>query len=711
MRGLAAPAALTIIWAYLIHGWYVRTPMVGNDLRELWVPTWGYLGQSLSNGHVPLWDPHILSGRPFAADPQSGWLYLMPMALFTALPAHTAIKLMVVLPPLLAALALYAFCRIEGMPRIAGFCGGAALLGLTTPEAVLLRTPFESTLLYAMTTLACAAWLLRARRTVTRACALVAFGLSYSQAISAHLSLGLLEVTLLTGGYLLVKVIPALRGQGRREILRAAGLAAGLALATVLISAGVLLPRLALISRTDLAQGYDHAWRVGLALAGLNVTAMPVQHASTVPAWPLWLLVDSGAQLPVLAGVLVVIGLLSRRRGLAVMLAVLAVIGYLLTLAAVADRVPVSWSRFTIVDFYRHAPSWFGYLVFATLALLTALGTERVMEWLDERQSRMPAAAVVTGAVAVVIGLQLVVGLPSARAPIGAPNTLWSPKSVEGKSLGNIGSVPYQKQFQGKGRIALYFHTGTRWKPFSSAFPAPASSMFNVSDIAGTDTVSGYDAVQLADYWLAIRKYDQKLLPYDRTALDHLTPSFADLLDVGWWIAPSYLPGPAGATLRDSRPSAKMWRLPNPGLASLYPAWRSASSNSGAQYQVTSPTFDARRTLLVPGLAAGGTPGRRVNVHTQVSDQGTVHATTSGAGLLLVRNAYDPGWHATIDGHSTRVYAADGFLTGVKVPAGTHHVVLTYEDPLVFWGLGLSVAAILLILGGGIGYEVLRRRR
>jgi hypothetical protein len=702
---------LTLIWAYLVHGWYVRTPMVGNDLRELWVPTWGYLGQSLSNGHVPLWDPHILSGRPFAADPQSGWLYLMPMALFTALPSHTAIKLMVVLPPLLAALALYAFCRIEGMPRLAGFCGGAALLGMTTPEAVLLRTPFEATLLYAMTTLACAAWLLRARRTVWRACALTAFGLSYSQAISAHMSLGLLEVTLLTGGYLLVKVIPVLRGQGRREVLRVAGLAAGLALATVLISAGVLLPRLALISRTDLSQGYDHVWRVGLALAGLQVTDMPVQHASWVPSWPLWLLVDSGAQLPVLAGVLVVIGLVSRRRGMAVMLGVLALVGYLLTLSAVADHVPVSWSRFTIVDFYRHAPSWFGYLVFAALALLTALGTERLIEWLDERQGRVPAAAVVAGAVAAVIGLQLVVGLPSAKAPIGVPNTLWSPKSVEGKPLGNIGSVPYQNQFKGTGRIALYFHTGTRWKPFSSAFPAPASSMFDVSDIAGTDTVSGYDAVQLNDYWQALRIYDFKLLPYDRTALDHLTPSFADLLNVGWWIAPSDLPGPAGARVRDSRPSAKMWRLKPPGLASLFSSWQTAPSNTAAQYQVAKPKFDARTALVVPGLAAGGTAGPRERVDTQVSDQGTVQATTQGPGLLLVRNAYDPGWRATIDGHSTHVYAADGFLTGVRVPAGTHHVVLTYEDPLVFWGLGLSVAALVLILGGGIAWEVAHRRR
>ena len=175
--------------------------------------------------------------------------------LFTTLPAQTAIRLMIVLPPILAALALYVFCRIEGMPRIAGFCGGAALLGLTTPDAVLLRPPFEATLLYAMTTLACAAWLLRARRPLARASALVAFGISYSQAISAHLSLGLLEVTLLAGGYLLVKLIPMLRGSGRRETLRIAGLAAGVAVATVLICAGPLLPRLALISRTESRPG------------------------------------------------------------------------------------------------------------------------------------------------------------------------------------------------------------------------------------------------------------------------------------------------------------------------------------------------------------------------------------------------------------------------------------------------------------------------
>src|SRR4029079_5866030 len=62
MLALAAPAALSAIGVWLTHGYSQRDVLVGNDVRELWLPTWTYLGQSLSNGHVPLWDPHVLSG-------------------------------------------------------------------------------------------------------------------------------------------------------------------------------------------------------------------------------------------------------------------------------------------------------------------------------------------------------------------------------------------------------------------------------------------------------------------------------------------------------------------------------------------------------------------------------------------------------------------------------------------------------------------------
>src|SRR5580765_5936568 len=56
------------------------------DVPALWLPNFCYLGTSLSHGTLPVWNPYVMGGLPFAADPQSGWMYLLPTALFSALP-------------------------------------------------------------------------------------------------------------------------------------------------------------------------------------------------------------------------------------------------------------------------------------------------------------------------------------------------------------------------------------------------------------------------------------------------------------------------------------------------------------------------------------------------------------------------------------------------------------------------------------------------
>src|SRR6059058_5455218 len=38
------------------------------DILAMWLPTHCFLGTSLSAGHIPAWNPHLLSGTPFAAD-------------------------------------------------------------------------------------------------------------------------------------------------------------------------------------------------------------------------------------------------------------------------------------------------------------------------------------------------------------------------------------------------------------------------------------------------------------------------------------------------------------------------------------------------------------------------------------------------------------------------------------------------------------------
>ncbi|HVM33858.1 MAG TPA: hypothetical protein VM784_00745, partial [Actinomycetota bacterium] len=51
------------------------------DVLTQWLPVHCFLGKSLAAGNVPQWNPYVMGGVPFAADPQSGWMYLPAMSL------------------------------------------------------------------------------------------------------------------------------------------------------------------------------------------------------------------------------------------------------------------------------------------------------------------------------------------------------------------------------------------------------------------------------------------------------------------------------------------------------------------------------------------------------------------------------------------------------------------------------------------------------
>jgi hypothetical protein len=70
-----------------------------------------------------------------------------------------------------------------------------------------------------------------------------------------------------------------------------------------------------------------------------------------------------------------------------------------------------------------------------------------------------------------------------------------------------------------------------------------------------------------------------------------------------------------------------------------------------------------------------------------------------GPAVVLVRNLFDPNWHATVDGRPARVLPTDFVDQGVPVPPGHHTVVLTYDDPWVGYGAAGSALSIVLLLG------------
>src|SRR5690348_7253361 len=82
---VAGPVLIVAFVLWLMRGFAFQGRITRFDVVQYWLPMWTFLGHSLRAGHVPAWNPYVLSGTPFAADPQSGWMQFPVMILFTLL--------------------------------------------------------------------------------------------------------------------------------------------------------------------------------------------------------------------------------------------------------------------------------------------------------------------------------------------------------------------------------------------------------------------------------------------------------------------------------------------------------------------------------------------------------------------------------------------------------------------------------------------------
>ncbi|MFT7462402.1 MAG: hypothetical protein ACI9EF_000742 [Pseudohongiellaceae bacterium] len=80
----------------------------------------------------------------------------------------------------------------------------------------------------------------------------------------------------------------------------------------------------------------------------------------------------------------------------------------------------------------------------------------------------------------------------------------------------------------------------------------------------------------------------------------------------------------------------------------------------------------------------------------------TVEVNASHAGVLVLTEAWDPGWTVTVDGEAASVHIVDHGLLGVVLSPGRHEVAFVYEPVGLLWAQGLCGAALLLCLWLGI---------
>jgi hypothetical protein len=121
-----------------------------------------------------------------------------------------------------------------------------------------------------------------------------------------------------------------------------------------------------------------------------------------------------------------------------------------------------------------------------------------------------------------------------------------------------------------------------------------------------------------------------------------------------------------------------------------------------AYKEITSVAFDPRHDAVVETGRSEGTPGLvgpAQILHTE-NDRQVVETRTARPGILVVSDAWAPGWHAVLGGEELKVERVDYLYRGVRVPAGTHIVEFTYRP--LSWRIGwiVSLVAFVALLGG-----------
>jgi hypothetical protein len=181
------------------------------------------------------------------------------------------------------------------------------------------------------------------------------------------------------------------------------------------------------------------------------------------------------------------------------------------------------------------------------------------------------------------------------------------------------------------------------------------------------------------------------------------TPGFARLLRIGAvsQVLALHEDGmealePAGAWRGPFLEDVRLFRVRDP----LPRAFLVGGGRAGDVRTLLEPDFDpAREVVLAGGGPLTSTPGFRGEARLLElrADRVRLDVDASAPGLLVLVDAWDPGWRARVDDVPTPVLRANAAFRAVAVPAGRHRVETVYRPPSIVLGLAVSLASALAL--------------
>jgi len=95
------------------------------------------------------------------------------------------------------------------------------------------------------------------------------------------------------------------------------------------------------------------------------------------------------------------------------------------------------------------------------------------------------------------------------------------------------------------------------------------------------------------------------------------------------------------------------------------------------------------------GAAEGWTP---LGVEALPGGEVSVEVSVASKALLVLADAWAPGWHAEVDGEQREVLRVGGLFRGVVLTPGERNVVFRYQPWGWVWGLRLGLLGFLGVI-------------
>jgi hypothetical protein len=124
------------------------------------------------------------------------------------------------------------------------------------------------------------------------------------------------------------------------------------------------------------------------------------------------------------------------------------------------------------------------------------------------------------------------------------------------------------------------------------------------------------------------------------------------------------------------------------------------------------PDFDPRRETLLPGRPAREPePGFEgaCTIRAIATDRVLLESRTDRPALLVLADAWAPGWTAAVDGREVPLLRADVAFRAVDVPAGRHDVAMAYRPAGLVSGAVASIGGLVVL--AALAFRAGRTRR